>query len=304
MSKNMQDKKLEFLKQCSFFIIGAPKCSTTSLALHLSEHPEIAFSDPKEPHYFSPDYPFGPSELFGLDDYLACFQTSSQTRILGEGSVWYLYSSKAIQRIEEFSDHQAKYIVCLRNPVDASFSLHAQQVAFGWEPERDYLTALQRSKEVDPKSVPEAKIAKVLQYRQLYSYSTYIERLLSQVDQRRVMFYVLERDGKKITEFYDCLHSFLCVSRRSVQTERRVNEARRVNNDWIYQLLTAPASLSIARWIRKTIAPQGFGLGRPIRQISSAERHIAQDLFAEDIESTSARVKFDSMYWGLSSNGV
>ncbi|WP_040414858.1 sulfotransferase [Desulfococcus multivorans] len=36
-----------------FFIIGAPRCGTTSLSRYLSKHPDICFSRPKEPHYFS-----------------------------------------------------------------------------------------------------------------------------------------------------------------------------------------------------------------------------------------------------------
>jgi hypothetical protein len=39
----------------NFFIIGAPKCGTTSLSVYLSEHQEIVMSNPKEPHYFSTD---------------------------------------------------------------------------------------------------------------------------------------------------------------------------------------------------------------------------------------------------------
>lgn len=287
----------ELLKQNCFFIVGAPKCSTSSLALHLSEHPEIAFSEPKEPHYFSSDYPFGPPEMSSLDNYLNCFCPTERTRIFGEGSVFYLYSNEAIQKIEEFSSGQAKYIVCLRNPVDASFSLHAQHVAFGWEPERDYLTAIQRSEKFWPASISEEKIVKILQYKRLYSYSTYIDRLLSLVDRQRVLFYVLERDGKDLATFYDSLHNFLGVSRRMVQTERRVNEARRINADWLYRILTNPIALATARRLRAIVAPQGFGLGRPIRRISSEERQVAQDIFAEDIAATAMAVRFNSSHW-------
>lgn len=295
---------VELPKQNFFFIVGAPKCSTTSLALHLSEHPEIAFADPKEPHYFSSDYPFGPPTLNGLDNYLACFKPTDRTRIFGEGSVFYLYSNEAIQKIEEFSLRQAKYIVCLRHPVDASFSLHAQNVAFGWEPEIDYLTAIQRSENFRPASISEEKIGKVIQYKHLYSYSTYIDRLLSLVDRQRLFFYVLERDGKDLAAFYDSLHDFLGVSQRVVQTERRVNEARRIKSDWIYRILTNPMTLAAAKWLRSIMAPKGFGLGRPIRQISSDERQVAQDIFAEDIVATSTIVNFSSRYWGFSENGA
>ena len=290
-------QKINLIKKNSFFIIGAPKCGTTSLAFHLSEHPEIAFSNPKEPHYFSPDYPFGPPNLVQIDDYLACFNLSNNTKALGEGSVFYLYSQVAVPKIEELTTQQPKYIVCLRNPVDASFSLHAQHVAFGWEPERDYLTALQRREEVSSTSSQELKIAKILDYSRIYSYSTYLKQLLSSVNRERIFFYILERDGQDLAKFYDCLHDFIGVSRRTVKVEQRVNEARRINRDWMYRILTDPKALTVARWLRKIIAPQGFGLGRPIRHISKQERKIAQNIFAEDINETSAIVNFNSVNW-------
>ena len=43
----------------NFFIIGAPKCGTTSLAAWLAEHPAIYMSQIKEPHYFSSDLNHG-----------------------------------------------------------------------------------------------------------------------------------------------------------------------------------------------------------------------------------------------------
>ena len=38
-----------------FFIVGAPKCGTTSLYYYLRQHPQIFMPDYKEPHYFGKD---------------------------------------------------------------------------------------------------------------------------------------------------------------------------------------------------------------------------------------------------------
>lgn len=35
------------------FIVGAPKCGTTSLVSYLSQHPQVHISKIKEPHFFS-----------------------------------------------------------------------------------------------------------------------------------------------------------------------------------------------------------------------------------------------------------
>ena len=44
------------------FIVGAPRCGTTSLSRYLKDHPEVCFSRVKEPHFFSQN------DLCQLDD--------------------------------------------------------------------------------------------------------------------------------------------------------------------------------------------------------------------------------------------
>ena len=281
----------------SFFLIGAPKCGTTSVATHLSEHPQISFSHPKEPHFFSTDYPFGPEGLRHLDDYLTLFPSKKDAQRFGEGSVFYLYSEHAINRIEAITENRAKYIVCLRDPVMASFSLHAQHVAFGWEPERDYLAALLRDEEGSARANPDPKLASVLNYARFYQYAPYVTRLLNQVDEERVFISVLERDGRNPSSFYARLHEFLGISSREVDHSLRVNDARRIGNETLYHILTSPGVLALARQARRLFAPKGFGLKRPIRKISISERRAAHDIFRDDIKETAWLAQFDPRLW-------
>ncbi len=59
--------------QIDFFIIGAPKCGTTSLVEYLSSHPDVGFSHIKEPHYFSEDFP-GYREVKDYESFIStCF---------------------------------------------------------------------------------------------------------------------------------------------------------------------------------------------------------------------------------------
>ncbi|MEE9518630.1 MAG: sulfotransferase, partial [bacterium] len=39
----------------NFFIVGAPKCGTTSMTEYLKQHPDIFIPEEKEPHYFGSD---------------------------------------------------------------------------------------------------------------------------------------------------------------------------------------------------------------------------------------------------------
>ena len=53
-----------------FFIVGAPKCGTTSLAQYLREHPGV-FIPRGEPHYFLPAWRRFPMDR---DEYLRLFE--------------------------------------------------------------------------------------------------------------------------------------------------------------------------------------------------------------------------------------
>ena len=113
----------------NFFILGAPKCGTTSLATWLGAHPQVYMSPDKEPHYFNADdrHP-GVSSLERYEQLFA--GAGAEHAAVGEASVWYLYSKVAVANIEEYCQ-EPRYIVCLRNPVDMAHSLHEQQVVNG-----------------------------------------------------------------------------------------------------------------------------------------------------------------------------
>ena len=119
------------MKKPNFFILGAPKCGTTSLAAWLSQHPQVFMSPAKEPHHFNADHKNrGYKER---SHYESLFSRAKDHHIaVGEASVWYLYSQVAVSLIEEYSP-ESRYIVCLRNPVDMAYSLHEQQLVSGNE---------------------------------------------------------------------------------------------------------------------------------------------------------------------------
>src|SRR3546814_12058099 len=94
------------------------------MASYLGQHPEIFFSDPKEPLFFGRDL-YHTWRLEDFDAYLDLFAGAREARWIGEGTVWYLYSRRAAEEIKSFAPH-AKIIVMLRNPIDVIYSLHGQ----------------------------------------------------------------------------------------------------------------------------------------------------------------------------------
>lgn len=103
----------------NFFILGAPKAGTTAMAQWLSEHPDVFMSAIKEPQFFNADH--GGGFEGGLAEYLKLFAAASaRHRVIGEGTVWYLYSRVAVKTILDVSP-SARFLVMLRNPVDRSW---------------------------------------------------------------------------------------------------------------------------------------------------------------------------------------
>ena len=119
------------MKKPNFFIIGAPKCGTTSLAIWLSSNPQVFMPAAKELHHFNTDdnHIITPNRVIYEQFFIGATQ---RHKAVGEASVWYLHSNVAVSNIEVYSPN-SKYIVCLRNPVDMAYSLHEQHIFNGNE---------------------------------------------------------------------------------------------------------------------------------------------------------------------------
>ena len=105
-----------------FYVVGAPKCGTTSLHRYLRQHPGVFVPDVKEPNFFCSDFP-SIQKYKSLEDYSMLFEPAQENQLVGEASPWYLYSKTAIQNILDVQP-DAKFIVMLRNPVDAVISYY------------------------------------------------------------------------------------------------------------------------------------------------------------------------------------
>jgi hypothetical protein len=88
------------MRKPNFFILGAPKCGTTSLWSWLRAHQDIFMSYVKEPNFFNSDDNLG---ISNLTDYEELFRGASVSHAaVGEASVWYLSSAVAIQNILQY----------------------------------------------------------------------------------------------------------------------------------------------------------------------------------------------------------
>ena len=117
----------------SFFLVGAPKCGTTTLFERIGLHPDVYVSPVKEPHYFTAVHDGWPEwGVQTLAAYEALFDGADGAREVGEGSTWYLYSPTAAAAIHA-EVPEAKILISLRNPVERAYSAWAYNVEKGWE---------------------------------------------------------------------------------------------------------------------------------------------------------------------------
>lgn len=122
----------------NFFIVGAPKCGTTSLWKWLREHPQIFLPKKKEPDFFNFDHYRG--ECRTLEDYESFFKKAKPHQLIGEATPSYLWSNTAIPAILKYVK-QPKIVVIIRHPVDMAISLHNNRVLQGKEDKVDFWTA-------------------------------------------------------------------------------------------------------------------------------------------------------------------
>jgi len=109
------------------FLLGAPKCGTSSLFTWLATHPEVQGSNPKETHYFlDPGHPLIQGQAHfsqsGWEGFTTCFPSkNSHISWRLESSTHQLYSSLALKEIPRHNP-TPHIIVLLRQPSDRIWS--------------------------------------------------------------------------------------------------------------------------------------------------------------------------------------
>lgn len=213
-------------KAPNFFILGAPKCGTTSLALWLTDHPQVYISPIKEPHFYSTDLANRTVRIQKRYDNLFR-EAESHHRAVGEASTWYLYSQEAVSAIEK-AHPGARYIVMTRDPVEMAHSLyhHNYRVLHEDQPTFEAAWLLQEERAMGrhiPKSCTEQAF---LQYRAACSLGLLLERLYDRVPESRVLHVPLEWMQNDPSTQYQRTLAFLDLPLEQKTDFRVANEAR------------------------------------------------------------------------------
>lgn len=120
----------------NFLIVGAARSGTTSLYHYLDQHPDIFFSETKEPCFLA--YARGSYNgeihrhaVTDLDNYLKLFEPGTSHKWRGEASAIYLHlHNEVINNIQFYIPDYKKLriIMILRNPIERAFSQYMRNV--------------------------------------------------------------------------------------------------------------------------------------------------------------------------------
>lgn len=295
----------------NLFIIGAPKCGTTSLAIWLSEHPEIYFyigndkNSKVEPHYWLGNIP----HYYKMSEkqYFAIFDNIDfkKYKYAGEASVWYLFFATSVIPSIEKHIEEPKYIVCIRNPIEMAYSLWHQYIKSGIELEiNDFLKAFSLSDEREKGNL--IKVNRVLgerihhsslNYKKVCSLGTQLEVLFNLIPQERLHIIVLDDIKEDPRREWKKLLKFLEVSDDNRNDFPVYNEKQIIKSQFWHNIYTKIINLAYLSYnLRKKIGLAHKGIIKKIkiidlafkknyvkRELSKIERKYLLDIFIDEI---------------------
>jgi hypothetical protein len=230
----------------TIFIVGAPRCGTTSLDNYLAAHPQVFMCRPKEPHQFGSDLGIRRNPYAERMKYLELFNGAGDGQHTGEASPLYLYSRTAPQEIKAFSP-SAKIIIMLRNPVEMVQSLHATNLLYLHEDLTDFEQALaaEADRRLGRRIPTTCNVPFALQYTALARYSEHVERYLKVFGRERVRCILFEEIKQDPERVYRETLAFLGLEPAGSPDFKPHNERRRWRSQRLARFTIAPYRLGL-----------------------------------------------------------
>lgn len=277
--------------------IGAPKCGTTQVADWIDAHPELCLSVPKEVLYFNRkiSYIHGLNENYNksLHWYEKHFAHCGIDQKIGEFSASYIYDMEAAGKIQALYP-DLKIIVCLRNPVDRSYS---QYLMF-----RHYLKKETRPFERAIKEEPELI--------ERSKYAPFIAKYLTLFPRANFLFLTLEEIVKQSDDSLKRVYDFLEVDNGFVPEDFMANrkKAKSSKSVWVSKAMgiftNTMTSLGLSGVVAKL---KSMGLKDAVLKLNSKDvdfekmdgalRRQLKDEFLLDIKRTEKLTGLDLKAW-------
>ena len=238
------------MRKPNFFIVGAPRCGTTSLWAYLKGHPDIFMSPEKELYFFDSDLRVRKESAPALAEYLNHFSGAGDEKKVGEATPSYLRSQRAAKDIKAFCPG-AQIIIMLRNPVDVMHSLHNSALD-GSELNTDLEAALK----ADAERTGRERIG----YREFADFPDQVQRYFDLFGRENVLTIVYdELRGNPSAVCQSVLH-FLDVRANFAAEMPWINSNRQARNARLQMILRRPppvlreiSHVLMPRWLRPRV---------------------------------------------------
>lgn len=291
----------------NFFIVGAPKCGTTAMNEYLKSHPDIFMAEKKEMHFFGEDL----EKRFRITekDYLDEFRNATGKKIIGEASVWYLFSKTAAEEIKRYSPG-AKILIMLRNPVELLYSLHSQHLYDGNENIEDFATAIRFDKDraiglKDPGSVDFLKLPP---YIDSVLFANQVKRYFDVFGKENVYVVLYDDLASDTTAVVTNVIEFLGLPVDIDIDPRVINANKQIRNFKLHRLLKKPPGflrkivrlLLPSKQLRHKIMSRAFKNNIVIEKREPMDENLRNELkmlLADDIDRLSVVINRDLSKW-------
>jgi len=293
-----------------FFIIGGPKCGTTALNDYLAEHAHIYIPDEKEINFFCSDMDARMRTYHTVEEYEAIFDAALPGQIIGEASVWHLFSRQAIQNILVYNPN-AKIIAMLRNPMDMAYSLYNQNILNMKDDIEDFEAAWdampeRRAGKNIPAYCPDPS---TIDYERVCSLGRQVDNLLQYVpeDQLMIIFYDdFKNDTSKV--YRDVLY-FLGVPDDGRTDFEAINVSSKARSKILQRILRDPPPPLSWIWPAAKKTANRLGLRpavmlekinrKPHRRppLQEAMKDKMREAFRDDVAHLSSLLKRDLSHW-------
>jgi len=218
----------------NLFIVGAPKCGTTSLYEYLRVHPDVffphddsAFSRTKEPNHFCPELEIRPKHaITDRDEYFALYADAGRQRWRGDASTSHLHSTQAAANIRAACP-DARILIMLRPPLDFMRSYHSELLRHDHEDIADFHTAVDASADraAGRRIPPRSGVPRNLDYHAMARFAPQVARYFEVFGRDRVRVILLEDLVADTADTYAGVLDFLGIDARFRPEFRVHNEA-------------------------------------------------------------------------------
>ena len=288
------------MKYPNFFLIGAPKSGTTSMYNYLKEHPNVFMSDIKGPHFFASDLN-DHERVEEEEDYLNLFINKSKNHFaVGEASVLYLSSKKAIKNISKKIPN-SKLIIILRNPLEVIQSWHAEMVWSRLETNEDLEDAWYKSINYSNKKHDNIK----LDYQNIFKFGEQVFRVFKyfKKENLKIIYYETYLNSTKNT--LSEINDFLNIPNYEKDSFLKHNTYKKYKNKFLQDFITDPPLiiLKVLNYIKIKFGIKRVGLFKKILKYNTyhpikpeISYHLKKSIierYTEDVHNLSKILKKD-----------